>query len=120
MERYGDIILIKISVIIAVIGMFVQIIIMMRNRQKYNSYKDAIQYLFVGLLTLVIWTIWNSAELGRWDKESVFSFLALIEFTKSEPFPGDVVLRLSALISYLFISLGLANFVIVKFNRYKE
>ena len=62
--------LIVLSLIIFVIG----IIFMVRDRQKYNSYKRAFLYISFGLFLLLFSTVGNSLNSGRWDKDYIIAF----------------------------------------------
>ncbi len=112
-------VLIKVLLFIILIIFSVGIIKLIRNRQKYNSYKVAFIYTFIGLVIILFSAIVNSLESGRWDKDYIMAFLSII-YTDSEiTYPLGFFLRRFAIIGYLFLLWGLLNLFIVRINRKK-
>jgi len=113
------IVLIKVSILIGLITLLIGIILMIRDRKKYNSYKEAFLWISVGLFIVFFSTIYNSLELNRWDKNSIINFLSLIHLGERISYPGEVVARLVALAGYAFFLWGLSNLAIVIIKRFK-
>jgi hypothetical protein len=118
-DRYVYIIEIKITIVIILFILIGGIIYMIRNLKRYDSYKETFFWISFGLFTVALAVIYNSLELGLWDKDTVLAFLSLIHFNTEVTYPGEIVSRYVAICGYSIIIWGLFNLIIVKINRNK-
>jgi len=97
-------------VIILVIGLL-GLIDGLKNRNKWQKYRQSVQYFRIGIVLLLIGTIFNSLVEGRWDLNYIAALLSLKQAGRWWLF------RLFTGIGYVSLIMGLEVLVLTKINR---
>ena len=102
-------------VVIAISGVFCILMLLngLLKYQQWKNYYQSLHYFWVGLLILLIVTIFNSLTEKRWDFYFIVSFLSLEKV-------GKWLFRVIASYCYIYIAIGLEVLAIVKYNKYKN
>lgn len=111
--------LMKFVIITVLIMLFIGIVIVVREKQKFKSYKEALFYISLGLFILCMSVVYNCLELKHWDEDCIIIFLSLVYFEQGSSYPGEVIARLVLLKGYIFFVLGLLILVLVILNKFK-
>jgi len=107
-SRYQpDYILIAIVIIAIIVGTFQFV----RNNQKLNSNKQAMPFIFGGILFFLLATIGNGLRENRWDFGYLISFFFLKRVSK------DWFFRHLLSLGYIFLSWGITIFLIIKSKK---
>lgn len=118
---YSDVLLLNLLIGIALMVLAIGIANMVRNRNKYNSYKKAFLYITFGLSVLLISVIVYKLESKCWDLNSVIDFLILRRLDHySLTCPDGFFLRRFVVFGYALLIWGLSNIIIVKTNNMKK
>jgi len=109
-HSYSDIGLIVGVLIIVVIG----IMKIIQNRRKINSYKQALNLIFLGIVFLLVAVVVKCLISGRCDKEYVIAFLSFVQIGR------EFITQGIALLGYMFLFFGITTLIIALINRFKE
>jgi Ca2+/Na+ antiporter len=103
-----------IELLIGFVGLIIGIILIIRNRKEFNSYKAPFFLIFCGISLLIFGIVCNSSTVGRWDKNFIIAFLSLRVIDG-----GGWLCRGPAFFGYTFFVFGITILLVVISKRDK-
>ncbi len=94
--------------LIILTALIIALLISIKRGDYHHSYKKSLIIFGVGIIDLIVGIIFNSIEVGRWDKETITSYL----FLKTD----NLIL---VIFGYVFLVTGVFQFLVTIVNRFR-